>query len=135
MLLAGVSDSSAAAGATAAASDSWFSALSVPSTFRPNAINTAVWLLTTASQTATFITSYHGEPFMAPLSRATTLFYGTLAVYAVTVVGALGWSSDLNTYFQLVPLATPAARQSLALLILADGLLCFGVDRLIRRYL
>jgi magnesium-transporting ATPase (P-type) len=130
-LLAGLSEGEAAA----SGADSWFSSLSFVSTFRPNAINTAVWLLTTASQTATFVTCYHGEPFMAPLARATTLYYGTLAVYAVTVLGALGWSSDLNSYFQLVPLPSEQARQLLALLIVADGVLCFGVDRLIRRYL
>ncbi len=134
-LLSGMSDLAAGSGAGGEDSGSWFSAITSPSTFKPNAVNTAVWLLTTASQTATFVTSYHGEPFMAPLSRATTLFYGTLAVYAVTMLGALGWSSDLNTFFQLVPLPSEQARQMLALLILVDGLLCFFVDRLIRKWL
>jgi cation-transporting ATPase 13A1 len=103
------------------------------STFKPNRINTAVWLLTTASQTATFITSYHGPPFMIPLRQASTLFWGTLVVYGVTVLGALGWSSDLNNYFQLVPLETQFARVALAGLIVADGAVSFFADQLIRK--
>ena len=103
------------------------------SNFKPNKINTAVWLLTTACQAATFVTSYHGLPFMAPLNRSTVLLWGTLAIYVVTVLGALGWSNDLGAYFQLVPLETPAARWALAGLIVLDGSLCYFVDRVIRK--
>ena len=102
------------------------------SNFKPNKINTAVWLLTTACQAATFVTSYHGLPFMAPLNRSTTLLYGTLAIYTVTVLGALGWISILNSYFQLVPLESSMARWSLAGLIIGDGAICYFVDRIIR---
>ena len=101
-------------------------------TFKPNKINTAVWLLTTASQAATFMTSYAGLPFMAPLSEMPTLQYGTLIVYAVTVMGALAWSNELNTAFQLVPMATADLRYKLAAVIIGDFVVCFGVDRLLR---
>ena len=101
-------------------------------TFKPNKVNTAVWLLTTASQAATFMTSYAGTPFMAPLNEMPTLQYGTVIVYAVTVLGALAWSTELNTAFQLVPMATQELRLSLAAVIIGDFVVCFGVDRLLR---
>ena len=103
--------------------------------FKPNRVNTAVWLLTTASQAATFITSYAARPFMAPLGKMPTLLYGTLIVYAVAVLGALGATTQLNDALQLVPLATPAVRAALAAVIVADFVICFGTDKLLRRLL
>jgi hypothetical protein len=51
------------------------------------------------------------------------------------VLGALGLSGDLNAYFQLVPMETPAARATLAAVIIADGVICFGVDKLLKVFI
>lgn len=103
------------------------------STYKPNRINTAVWLLSTASTAATYVTSYRGMPFMAPLTNMRVLLWATVIIYFVTVVGALGWSEDLNTYFQLMPMEKESERIQLAMVIVLDGLICFCVDKAIKR--
>lgn len=103
------------------------------SDFKPNVINTAVFLATTAAQTCTFLVSYHGLPFMEPLHKNTLLSRGAAIVYVVVILGALGISSDLNDYFQLVPLADWTQRLTLAGLIVLDLVVCFSLETAIRR--
>jgi cation-transporting ATPase 13A1 len=104
-----------------------------PSTFKPNIINSAVFLVTTAAQTCTFLVSYHGLPFMEPLSENKLLVRGAALVYCVCLLGALGLSQDLNEVFQLIPLPDGTQRVGLAALIVADLALCWGLERVIRK--
>ncbi len=104
-----------------------------PSDFKPNVINTAVFLVTTAAQTCTFLVSYHGPPFMEPLASNVFLLRGSLLVYSACLLGALGVSDDLNETLQLVPMATQGQRLALAGIIVGDLALCWAFELVIRR--
>jgi hypothetical protein len=51
------------------------------------------------------------------------------------ILGALGFSEELNRYFQLVPLEDLAARAAIVAIILADGVVTIGGQWVIRALL
>jgi cation-transporting ATPase 13A1 len=102
------------------------------STFVPNVVSSAVFVVSNAIQTCTFLVSYYGPPFMEPLTGKAWLVRGGIAMYIVCVLGALGVSEDLNDYFQLVPLPEEWQRLALAAIIILDAVLVFGIDAVLR---
>lgn len=102
------------------------------SSFVPNVVSSAVFVVSTAVQTCTFVASYYGLPFMEPLSSQSWLVRGAIVVYSICVLGALGLSDDLNEYLQLVPLPEEWQRQTLAAIIVGDALAVFAIDAAIR---
>jgi cation-transporting ATPase 13A1 len=102
-----------------------------PSKFVPSTVNTAVFLVYAASQACTFLVSYSGPPFMEPLRQQTSLLRVCLALYAMCIVGAMGWVPEMNAWFQLLPLEG-SAKVQLAALILADAAACFAVEAFAR---
>ncbi|ELR22823.1 cation-transporting atpase 13a1 (g-box binding protein) family protein, partial [Acanthamoeba castellanii str. Neff] len=77
---------------------------SLDAQFTPNMVNTAVFLITSAMQVATFTINHRGRPFKEDLWENKGLLYGLSAMATLTLVAALESIPPFNTYLQLVPL-------------------------------
>uniref|UniRef100_A0A8C9MSL8 ATPase 13A1 n=1 Tax=Serinus canaria TaxID=9135 RepID=A0A8C9MSL8_SERCA len=99
--------------------------------FEPSLVNSTVYLLAMAMQTATFAINYKGQPFMESLVQNRALLWALL-LSASAVLGLLsGACPELNLGFGLVEI--PAEFRLLILAVLAaDFLLAFSVDRLLQ---
>jgi len=91
------------------------------SSFKPNVINTVIFLLSTAQQAVTFLVNYTGEPFMQPLRDTKILLYGVLATVVAAAVAATGALEEVTTMLELVELPTAALKQAAVALILGDA--------------
>jgi len=69
-------------------------------------MNTVVFLLSTTQQACTFLVNYTGAPFMQPLFSNRQLLVAVAATYAFALLGASGFSTDMNEYLEFVPLPT-----------------------------
>ncbi|XP_066065276.1 endoplasmic reticulum transmembrane helix translocase-like, partial [Chamaea fasciata] len=99
--------------------------------FEPSLVNSTVYLLAVATQTATFAINYKGRPFMESLGQNRALLWALL-LSASAVLGLLsGAWPQLNLGFGLVDI--PAEFRLLILAVLAaDFLAAFCVDRLLQ---
>lgn len=99
--------------------------------FEPSLVNSTVYLLAMAMQTATFAINYKGQPFMESLLQNRALLWALL-LSASAVLGLLsGACPELNLGFGLVEI--PAEFRLLILAVLAaDFLLAFSVDRILQ---
>ncbi|XP_074386276.1 endoplasmic reticulum transmembrane helix translocase [Zonotrichia albicollis] len=99
--------------------------------FEPSLVNSTVYLLAMAMQTATFAINYKGQPFMESLLQNRALLWALL-LSASAVLGLLsGACPELNLGFGLVEIPTEFRLLILAVLA-ADFLLAFAVDRLLQ---
>eukprot|EP00611_Tribonema_gayanum_P000265 TRINITY_DN1017_c2_g1_i3.p1 TRINITY_DN1017_c2_g1~~TRINITY_DN1017_c2_g1_i3.p1 ORF type:complete len:415 (-),score=146.19 TRINITY_DN1017_c2_g1_i3:841-2013(-) len=99
--------------------------------FRPNAFNSAVYLLSGIMQVNTFTANYTGHPFMQSLSENTLLYYMLMTAYAVFFGAAAEAVRPLNNMLELSPLPDPTFRAQLILLMAADTALSLGVAALV----
>lgn len=72
--------------------------------FRPNTINTAVFLITAMMQLNNFVVNYRGHPFMQGLTENKALWYCMQVLYPTVLIATLGWFEPLNDFLQLVPM-------------------------------
>ncbi|XP_014747767.1 PREDICTED: manganese-transporting ATPase 13A1 [Sturnus vulgaris] len=99
--------------------------------FEPSLVNSTVYLLAMAMQTATFAINYKGQPFMESLGQNRALLWALL-LSASAVLGLLsGACPELNLGFGLVEIPAEFRLLILAVLV-ADFLLAFSVDRLLQ---
>ena len=84
--------------------------------FKPNVMNTAVFLVTASMQLATFTVNYQGHPFMMSLSENKPLRNTLMAGYVIVASAALG---VLDTAIALSPLDT-ALRRMIVILMALD---------------
>ena len=54
--------------------------------FKPNVINTVIYLLTMSMQTSSFVTNYRGRPFMESLRENKYLFRMVIVSYAIVLI-------------------------------------------------
>ena len=102
--------------------------------FRPNLVNTAIFLLSAVTQVNTFTANYRGHPFMQSLGENKALGYFTLGLYVVLLVLALEVLPVFNHWLQLVPLPS-AFRGHLVGLLLVDTLAVVAIERACLRWL
>eukprot|EP00026_Physarum_polycephalum_P000224 Phypoly_transcript_00224.p1 GENE.Phypoly_transcript_00224~~Phypoly_transcript_00224.p1 ORF type:complete len:1213 (-),score=244.37 Phypoly_transcript_00224:27-3665(-) len=90
------------------------------SEFKPNLVNSAVFLLSCAMQVATFTINYRGHPFMQSLREYRPLLYALVATFSLSVLGASEMFPEWNESFELVPFPNEEFRNSLLAAIFAD---------------
>ncbi|XP_041332041.1 endoplasmic reticulum transmembrane helix translocase [Pyrgilauda ruficollis] len=99
--------------------------------FEPSLVNSTVYLLAMAMQTATFAINYKGQPFMESLAQNRALLWALL-LSASAVLGLLsGACPELSLAFGLVEIP-PEFRLLILAVLAADFLLAFSVDRLLQ---
>ncbi|KAI3412052.1 hypothetical protein GPALN_002100 [Globodera pallida] len=98
--------------------------------FKPNLLNTAVYLMSASLQIASFAVNYRGRPFMESLVENKALFYSIICSFGAMVVFASNTFPDLNDKFELVHIPTEL-RNTLICCILGDLLCCLLLDRVL----
>ncbi|VDN02745.1 unnamed protein product [Thelazia callipaeda] len=98
--------------------------------FKPNLLNTAVYLMAMALQVATFAVNYRGRPFMESLLENRSMLYSLLVSGSAVFVLASGIFPELTEKFELVELPFEY-RRALLSCIAADLLACFTIDRVL----
>uniref|UniRef100_A0A915N7J8 Homeobox domain-containing protein n=1 Tax=Meloidogyne javanica TaxID=6303 RepID=A0A915N7J8_MELJA len=70
--------------------------------FKPNLLNTAVYLMSSTLQIATFAVNYRGKPFMESLTENRPMFYSIICSFLVMVAFASNIAPEMNNKFELV---------------------------------
>lgn len=110
--------------------------------FKPNVLNTVIFLLENILQLYVFLVNYQGHPFMQSIRENKLLCYGFVISFAFMFL--LSWEviPPLNRMMDLVPLPSRIVRMKkkndmqfkwkMNGLILLDGALAFVVDRVLK---
>lgn len=97
--------------------------------FKPNVVNSAVFIISMALQICTFSVNYRGRPFMENLIENKPLLYSTLGTIMVILCLSMGIIEGLNEHFEIVQFPFEFRVTLIAVLIID----CFGsylMDRL-----
>ncbi|VDO27618.1 unnamed protein product [Brugia timori] len=98
--------------------------------FKPNLLNSAVYLMALALQVATFAVNYRGHPFMESLLENKPMLYSLLFSGSAVFALASGISPELTEKFELVELPVKY-RKALLSCITVDLMACFVIDRML----
>lgn len=105
--------------------------------FKPNVLNSAVFLVSIASTVATFLANYRGRPFMTGLRENAPLFKSLVCTDLLIFALALNSFPPLNDMLQIAPLPSEDFRQQLVTLLVVDLIGSYawskGIQRLFRR--
>lgn len=63
-------------------------AVDLEADFKPNLLNSAVYLISLSQQVSTFAVNFQGRPFREGITENPTLYYGLLCVDLVTPAGS-----------------------------------------------
>eukprot|EP01112_Ceratiomyxa_fruticulosa_P014550 TRINITY_DN4179_c0_g1_i1.p1 TRINITY_DN4179_c0_g1~~TRINITY_DN4179_c0_g1_i1.p1 ORF type:complete len:1212 (-),score=248.16 TRINITY_DN4179_c0_g1_i1:31-3666(-) len=96
--------------------------------FTPNLVNSAVFLITCASQVSTFAINYRGHPFMQSLRENKGLLYCLSAVGGLTLLCASEIMPDFNESFEIVPFPNSVFRAGLMTAIILDFVVAFIIE-------
>ena len=103
------------------------------STFKPNVLNTVVYLVSTISTTSTFLANYRGRPFMQGLRENVWLWRALMLNIGVVLLLASGLAPEFNTLMQLVEMPSPVLRLQLMGLVVFDLLGTVAYSNLLKR--
>jgi len=101
--------------------------------FKPNVLNSVVFLVSTSMAVATFFANYRGKPFMISLVDNTLLFYSLIIVEAVLLICSLDIASPLNYVMELAPFPSMQFRLSLFSMLVLDLVGTFAYTWFVRR--
>jgi cation-transporting ATPase 13A1 len=74
--------------------------------FRPNVINTVMFLVSCIMQVTTFVANYKGQPFMEKLTENKLLFQSVVVSYSFLFMAVFEILPFLNETLELVPFPT-----------------------------
>ncbi len=101
----------------------------VDSQFKPNVLNTTVYLVSTAMTVASFLANYRGRPFMPSLKEHNALYKSLLAGLLFVFILAAGILPEINAALDLVPFPSDNYRNTLVTVIALDVGLSVGLGR------
>ena len=99
--------------------------------FKPNLLNSTMFLVECAMTISCFLVNHRGHPFMESLSENKGLAICLAILSGITVFSALELSPEWNTFFELVPMPSPTFRYTLVGIMAADLVLAWLLDRVI----
>ena len=100
--------------------------------FKPNVLNTVVFLVSTIQIVATFAANYAGYPFMVSLSDNKKLNRTILMLCGICFACGLGWWPWFDKLMQISALPSDEFRSNLLLLMAADLFIVVGWERFCR---
>mmetsp|Transcript_20447 Transcript_20447/g.24845 ORF Transcript_20447/g.24845 Transcript_20447/m.24845 type:complete len:276 (+) Transcript_20447:741-1568(+) len=102
--------------------------------FKPNVINTAVFLVGLCMQVNVFSTNYRGYPFMQSLWENKSMHRLLAFTWGLSVLLALDIIPGLGELFELVPLPNEKYRYTLVAILLCDTASVWLLEWFVRRY-
>lgn len=103
--------------------------LPVDAKFRPNILNSAIYLVSLIMQISTFAINYQGLPFREPITKNKAMFNSLVGVSLIAFAAAAEISTDLNDWMQLVPFPDEFRWKLLATMA-GDFSIAWGVEYL-----
>jgi len=98
--------------------------------FRPNLVNSAVYILSSVMQINNFIVNYRGHPFTQSIKENQQLWRSVLAIYSVLFIACTEVLEPLNDLLQLAKFPSPEFRSCLICLLAANFGLTWIVEKL-----
>ncbi|KAI8803489.1 hypothetical protein BJ742DRAFT_761321 [Cladochytrium replicatum] len=95
--------------------------LNVDSEFKPNLLNSGVYLVSLVMQISTFAINYQGAPFRESIFQNKPLYNSLLVVTGIAFAAAFEVSEDLNEWMQLVPFPEEYRRRLVVTLFIDFG--------------
>eukprot|EP00164_Ancoracysta_twista_P001172 GFYU01001542.1.p1 GENE.GFYU01001542.1~~GFYU01001542.1.p1 ORF type:complete len:117 (-),score=34.87 GFYU01001542.1:123-473(-) len=102
--------------------------------FKPNIVNTVVYLISTSMQVSTFAINYRGYPFTQRLTENKVLFYALVFSFLFVFAAAADVSPDLSEMVELVPLPNDEFKDTLLLILIGDFGVCYVVEQICRLF-
>ncbi|TMW62202.1 hypothetical protein Poli38472_009695 [Pythium oligandrum] len=99
--------------------------------FRPNVVNSIMFLLSVVMQVNTFVTNYKGEPFMESLWANKLLSRSALLMYGVLFLAVFEVFPPLNASLEMVPLPDTEVQWAVFALMAADTAVVLLLERVI----
>lgn len=100
--------------------------------FKPNVLNTVVFLISSVQIVGTFAANYIGEPFMQSLQANKGLWRVILLLSGIMFICASGVFPEVEYWMEIEDLPSPAFRNSLLTLMVMDLLVVVGWERICR---
>lgn len=100
--------------------------------FKPSILNSVVFLVSNVQQVTVFVVNLQGRPFMNGLTENRPLLWSLVATFILTFMFASESVPGLNKYFQLVPFPDEAFRDYILKILVADVMISFSFDRLMK---
>ncbi|CAH1117439.1 unnamed protein product [Phaedon cochleariae] len=97
--------------------------------FKPNIVNSTVYIISMSLQIATFAINYRGNPFMESLRQNKALLYSIMGSGGVVLALTLGIVPELSEQFEIIDFP-PDFRIILLQVLFADFFFSFLVDRI-----
>jgi len=101
-------------------------------TFKPNVLNSVVFLVTNSMTVATFIANYEGNPFMQSLRENKPFFYSLIVFNLLMATGAMNAFEPLTDMLELAVLPGSMGEELVALMLF-DLIATLGWASVIRR--
>ena len=102
--------------------------------FRPNVVNTVVFIGSIVTQANSFGANYTGEPFMESFRDNKMLSRSLLVAWCVALICATDVFPPLNDMLQLVPLPSNTFRLQIIFLYLVDTVMIFSIESFVRKF-
>jgi manganese-transporting P-type ATPase len=99
--------------------------------FKPNAVNSVVFLVTAVQQVSVFVVNLKGPPFMGGLTENTPLLWSLVITFVGTFLCASESIPQLNSGLQLEPFPSVAFRNTVLVFLTMDVICAFLWDRLL----
>lgn len=94
--------------------------LDLDSTFKPNALNSVMFLVAMSIQNITFAMNYQGRPFVASFFDYKPLLFAVTTSFVLTLAVMFEISPALNSLLEFAPFPSAEFRMQLVKIILAD---------------
>jgi len=100
--------------------------------FKPNVLNTVIFLISSIQIVATFAANYIGEPFMQSLQANKGLWRSVCFLSGLCFICASGMFPEFDYWMEIADLPSAEFRNSLLTLMVMDLLVVVGCERICR---
>jgi manganese-transporting P-type ATPase len=114
-------------------SDSFEKRFVPDSVFRPNLVNSSIYLLSATIQINNFVINYRGYPFTQDIWENIPLYRSLQVAYCVIATLVSGVLTPLNDFLQIVEMPNIEFRYALAGILVFNGVAGYGIEKVCQR--
>ena len=98
--------------------------------FEPGLMNTAMFIMNTATQVTTFVVNYRGYPFMQNFTENKVLLLSVIVCAAIVALLLLHNDGVVRQAFELVEFPSQKFRDTLGIACIADIVICYVLEKI-----